>query len=96
MMTEPEIQRSLAGHTARNIDLIRNLVQKGVDVAEPRSIDLHFWAGSQKDACFLAKALYESGYLILQLSPSVKSDPKGGLGSSRPRDFALSLSQIRA
>jgi hypothetical protein len=68
-MTEEEIEAIILGHNKRNPELLRALSSKRVALNEARSIDHHLWANSQNEAVMLAKALYDSGYLILAISP---------------------------
>jgi len=76
-MLEVEIQASIKGHQKRNTELMKRLRAKGAILGEPRSIDLHFWAPSQKHAALLSRALYERGFLVLVLAPAnSKEDPK--------------------
>lgn len=70
MIPEVEIQRSITGHNARNNELLKHIGEKGVVIDKPRPVEHHFYASSQKDAAFLAKELYNRGYLILALMPS--------------------------
>jgi hypothetical protein len=74
-MNEAEIQGSIRAHASRNEELIRRLRTKGVDLGESRSIELHFWAPSQRDAAMLGRALNEKGFLVLMLAPT---NPKDG------------------
>jgi regulator of RNase E activity RraB len=73
-MTEEEIEPIILGHNKRNPELLRALSSKRAALNEARSIDHHFWANSQNEAVMLAKALYDSGYLILAISPVVTED----------------------
>jgi Regulator of ribonuclease activity B len=63
------IQEQIDGHFRRNEELKEALRDKGVKLHERRSVELHFWAFSQKDAAMLAQALYEEGLLVLVLAP---------------------------
>ena len=74
MASETEIRKSIVGHNARNAELLQHIRDKGAAVDEPRPIDHHFYASSQKDAALLAKELYSRGYLVLVLSPPRKED----------------------
>jgi hypothetical protein len=64
-MDENQIQEAIVGHQARNVSLKQLLVEKGVDLKEPRPIDCHFYAKSQRDAEALAKALQTRGFKVL-------------------------------
>lgn len=70
MKNSDDISRSIEGHKRRNLDLRDNLVQKGIALDEPRAVELHFWSAEQRDAALLARALYQSGFLILVLAPN--------------------------
>jgi regulator of RNase E activity RraB len=69
MLDEAQIQEGLAGHAARNAELLRNLRDKGVSLDAPQFVEHHFWAKGQRNAALLAKALYDRGYLVLVISP---------------------------
>lgn len=69
-MSDTEIQALMKKHEERNMTLIEQLRARGVNLEETRSIELHFWASTRQDAAFLARALYEKGYLVLALAPS--------------------------
>lgn len=60
-MTEIEIAESVAGHSARNHELVRLITSKGADLELARRIDLHFWAPSESSAGQLAQALRNAG-----------------------------------
>ena len=94
MITEAEIQKSMAGHDARNIELLKHLQEEGVALGVPRPVEHHFFASNQRNAALLAKELYERGYLILVLSPPVAEDDSGSwnleAGIQRTPDEAAS------
>lgn len=69
MLDETQIQESLDGHAARNTDLLDSLQRQGVRINDVHSVEHHFWADDQESAAALAKALYESGYLVLVIAP---------------------------
>lgn len=53
-----------------------DLKRKAIDLNEPRPIDFHFWAWTQRDAAVLARSLYDMGFLIRLLAPSpAEGDP---------------------
>ena len=65
------------GHKQRNMELLKAFIEKKVNLDEPRSIDLHFWAWGQPNSVQLAHELYQKGLLILNLSPAyIDSDPE--------------------
>src|SRR5258706_5895672 len=70
MTNSDDIARSIEGHNRRNLALRDSLHQKGILLDDPRAVELHFWSTEQRDAALLARALYQSGFLILVLSPS--------------------------
>jgi hypothetical protein len=61
-MSGETLATALQEHQRRNHRLQLDLEQKGVDLDEPRPIDCHFWAWTQRDAAVLAKSLYQMGY----------------------------------
>lgn len=64
-MDENQIQDAIAGHQARNVSLKKLLVEKGINLKEPRPIECHFYAKSKRDAEALAQALQSRGFKIL-------------------------------
>jgi regulator of RNase E activity RraB len=64
-----DINAEINGHVQRNKALRDSLREKGVELDEMRSVELHFWAFSKQTAVMLAKALYDHGLLVLALSP---------------------------
>lgn len=94
-MTESEIEAIIQGHEKRNPELLRALNSKGVVLSKARPVEHHFWANSQREASMLAKALYDSGYLILAISP-VTTEDGGSLwnveaGINQPPNVAASM-----
>ena len=73
-MDEMEIKTAVERHLHRSQLLSTDLEQKGVDLNEPRPIDFHFWAWTQRDAAVLARSLYGMGFLVRLLSPSATED----------------------
>ena len=63
-MTESEISEIINGHVSRNERLLETLIDKGVSIAEPRSIDHHFYAKTHEDAVVLGKELYDQGFVL--------------------------------
>src|ERR1035441_3425031 len=61
---ETAIAELLTSHLARNCELRANLEHKGVELDEPRPVDFHFWAFSQRDAAVVARSLYQMGFLL--------------------------------
>ena len=77
MLTETEIQNSIAGHAKRNAMLLENLKRKGVRLDDRHSVEHHFYAKDQQSAALLASELYGRGYLVLVICPSdMKEGPK--------------------
>jgi hypothetical protein len=77
MMTgssESDIQTAIERHHIRNRELQELIASKGIDLALPRSIDLHFWASSEAAAHNLVRVLEAEGYSPVVTNPSV-SDP---------------------
>lgn len=70
-MDEDQIQEAIAGHQARNLSLKQLLVERGVDLKEPRPIECHFYSRSERDAQALAEALRSRGFEILVNQKSV-------------------------
>lgn len=69
------IEDAVSGHLARNKALVARLVDLGVDLEKPRTIDLHFIAPSPSAALDLGRALRQAGH------PEVKqSAPAAGEG----------------
>jgi regulator of RNase E activity RraB len=94
-MTESEIKAIIRGHEKRNPELLRYLGSKGVSLNKARPVEHHFWANAQNEAAMLAKALYESGYLVLAISPVTMKD-SGSLwnveaGVNQPPSVAASM-----
>ena len=73
-MTENEIRESINAHDARNAELLRTIVEKGIALDRERSVEFHFWAPNQTNAAGLAKELYNYGYLVLAISPTQVED----------------------
>lgn len=75
-MSDEAIATAVHEHQQRNHRIKLDLQQKGVDLNEPRPVDFHFWAWSQRDAAVLARSLYQMGFLIRLLAPAqAESDP---------------------
>jgi regulator of RNase E activity RraB len=82
-------QTKLEGHAERNLKLVDIFQQKGVNLDEVRSIEVHFWARGQRNSARLAHELYKRGYMVLVLGPAraENADPdlwniEAGLGAS--------------
>jgi len=70
------IEQAINGHEARNAALLRVFQEKGADLAEPRSIDSHFWTWSRSDAESLAADLVCKGFKIIKMQLcGTKDDP---------------------
>ena len=75
-MTET-IAQSIAEHRKRNVELRATFENRHVNLEEPRPIDFHFWAWTQRDAAVLGRSLYEIGFLIRLLAPAAaENDPE--------------------
>jgi regulator of ribonuclease activity B len=76
-ISEMEIDAIIQGHEARNAALRQTLIEKGVDLGEPRTIECHFWSWSPAEAASLAEHLTKRGFEILaQRSASSSKDPQ--------------------
>lgn len=64
-ISETEIEAIIQGHESRNAALRQTLIEKGVDLGEPRAIECHFWSWSQANAASLAEDLTRRGFEIL-------------------------------
>jgi regulator of RNase E activity RraB len=73
-MDESKIKELIEAHVARNRELKHMIAEKGIDLAEGRSVDLHFWASNEKAASDLALALEAIGYPTTKTSKSSGSD----------------------
>lgn len=73
-MTQQMIADSVRRHSERNAELRVLLEERGVDLSEPRPIEFHFHAGSQRDAAVLGRALFEMGFLVQLLAPAPTED----------------------
>lgn len=65
-----DIATAIKEHRDRNHVLKLNFEQRGVDLHDPRPIDFHFWAWTQRDAAILARSLYQMGFLVRLLAPA--------------------------
>ena len=74
MLGEGIIQESMAGHAARNSELLQELRRKGAKLNMPQSVEHHFWADDQKSAASLARELYRRGFLVLVIAPVVDAE----------------------
>ena len=73
-MSQESIAQELSGHRERNRALRTKFEERKVDLAEPRPIEFHFWAWTQRDAAVLGRALYQMGFLIRLLTPAPQPD----------------------
>jgi len=73
-LSKVDIQTSVLRHATRNRELKELIESKGVDLAEQRTIDLHFWAGGEEAARNLTAVLQTEGYLVVSQNPS-KGNP---------------------
>jgi hypothetical protein len=75
-MSKKSIVKELSGHRERNRELRVNFEQRNVDLDEPRPIEFHFWAWTQRDAAVLGRSLYQMGFLLRLLAPApTDADP---------------------
>lgn len=63
-MRTRNLEDIVIGHIARNQELCKLIESKGVELADVRAIDLHFWADDESAAHQLAKALQDRGYTV--------------------------------
>src|SRR5713226_2456813 len=76
-ISETEIEAIIQGHESRNAALRQTLIEKGVDLGEPRTIECHFWSWSPANAASLAEDLTSRGFEILvQRSAGSARDPQ--------------------
>ena len=73
-MTESEIKGLISGHVTRNEALLEMLIDKGVSIADARSIDHHFWVNTQEEAVRLGKQLYDQGFVLSVIAPVTTTD----------------------
>jgi regulator of RNase E activity RraB len=59
-------------HRERNRVLVKVLSEKGVQVTDSVDAEMHFWAPDRRAAAFLAKELYDLGYLVLVIKPAAR------------------------
>jgi regulator of RNase E activity RraB len=69
-MNSTSVMKAINGHRERNLSLRKDFEQKGVNLDEPRSIEFHFWAWTQRDAAVVAKALYKMGFFVTLIAPA--------------------------
>jgi len=69
-MTEKTIMNAISEHGERNAALRLRFEARKADLSEPRPIEFHFWAWTQRDAAVLARGLYEMGFLVRLLAPA--------------------------
>ena len=66
---EKRLGEALLRHDARNLQLKRRLVERGVDCRLVSDIDCHFWAPDQAHAGLLAQELLAHGFRTRVLAP---------------------------
>jgi len=49
-ITPDKLNEAISGHDARNAALRRLLIEKKVNLIEPRLIECHFWTWSEEEA----------------------------------------------
>ena len=70
-------QGKLAGHHARNRQLLMVFAEKSVSLDELRLVEFHFWAFEQHNAVELGHELRKRGFELLALKPvSSQHDPE--------------------
>ena len=69
-LSDKAIRDAIHGHRNRNLALRAQFEERGVDLDQPRSVDFHFWAPTQRDAAVLARSLYKKGFLIHLRAPA--------------------------
>ena len=75
-ISETGIEAIIQGHESRNAALRQTLIDKGVDLGEPRIIECHFWAWSKENTATLTEDLIRRGFKILVQKPAGSSkDP---------------------
>jgi regulator of RNase E activity RraB len=60
-MDEKYIQENIAGHNARNKELLKQISERGVDLDTPRPIDILFWVADEQNANSLVETLAKNG-----------------------------------
>ena len=73
-MKRKSIAKELSGHKERNRELRVTFEQRNVDLNEPRPIEFHFLAWTQRDAAVLGRSLYQMGFLVRLLAPAPTAD----------------------
>lgn len=53
------------------------LLEKKIDLAEPRQIECHFWTWDRKDAAELSESLKSRGFEILRQRPAAMAGDPG-------------------
>jgi predicted membrane-bound spermidine synthase len=75
-LTESQIEQAISDHDARNAELRRTFIKKGVDLDDARMVEFHFRTWSKEAAAGLSKALEDRGFLVVLKHPAVfSSDP---------------------
>jgi len=70
------LSEKLLGHERRNAELIKYFTERQINLSEPRSIELHFWAWGQPNSVRLAHSLYGREFMLLMLGPArLEDDP---------------------
>ncbi|HUS18436.1 MAG TPA: ribonuclease E inhibitor RraB [Terriglobales bacterium] len=67
-----KVTEAVDGHNARNRELKKSLLSKGVDLDEPCKCDFHFWANTQEGGSRLMKYLCFHFFEPEVLSPSLQ------------------------
>jgi hypothetical protein len=72
-MSPKTIAKELNGHLERNRELRAKFEQQKVDLDEPRPIEFHFWAWTQRDAVVLGRSLRTEAQVADHVAGSAQS-----------------------
>jgi hypothetical protein len=73
-MARDKINEAISGHEGRNAALRTLLIEKKVNLIEPRVIECHFWTWSEEDTIHLGSALESRGFTVLLRRQAAKRD----------------------
>jgi len=73
-ITPNKLSEAISGHDARNAALRRLLIEKKVNLIEPRLIECHFWTWSEEDAIDLGRTLESRGFTVLVRRSAARPD----------------------
>src|SRR5882724_5444416 len=75
-VAEERIVEAIRAHQNRNRALRHRFKRRKVSFDDPRPIDFHFWAWTQRDAAVVGRSLYQMGFLVRLLAPApAENDP---------------------